>query len=78
MCVMLQSQRFHNQLNEILDQISTPYDDVEPTVSNSDEDEGLSTSTQLTSAQQQILSPSSITIDTTAVHEMQFPHLFLQ
>jgi len=76
---MMQSQRFHNQLDEILGQISTSVDDVEPTVYNSDEDEGLSTSTQLTAAQQQMLSTSSTVTDSVAAsYEMQFPQLFLQ
>jgi len=76
---MVQSKKFDDPLNKILGQISVPLDDVEPTVSNSDEDEGLSTSTQLTAAQQQTSTPSSTanTVSSTN-YEMQFPPLFLQ
>jgi len=73
----MQSQKFHNHLNEILDQIATPSYDVEPTIYNSDEDEGLSTSTQLTAAQQTLSTSSTIT-DSGTAYEMQFPQLFLQ
>ena len=69
------------RLNEILDQISTPCDDAEPTVCYSDEDEGLSTPLQLSDAQQPLLSSAAATADadtdTVNVYQMQFPQLFV-
>jgi len=79
--LLVQSQRILNHLNEILGQISTSVDDVEATVYNSDEDEGLSASTHLTAAtQQQTMSSTSSTVtdSNAASYEMQFPQLFLQ
>jgi len=68
------------RLNEILDQISTPCDDAEPTVCYSDEDEGLSTPLQLSDAQQPLLSSAAdadADTDTANVYQMQFPQLFV-
>jgi len=51
---------------------------VEPVLFISDEDEGVSASTQLTSQQQQPASSTTAGTNSATVYQMQFPQLFIQ